>query len=573
VADEAHKFAETVSHQMTYVKYAGNGGNGDKKKNVGLFEVYRELMAARDIQLLLMTGTPITSDPFTAVPLFNLARGYMTNEFGDKFTAFPEDYLEFCRFFIDDARRDILNSRKFQERIYGICATYRVPTGEDQTYVPHILRQTIRKVIMRGWQDRYYRLCQLREEQYEADRSKKHRSFAEKRPHFIEAVLSKSGLYRTFTRLASNFVFPDRLQSRPTLRSDRDEDSEEDQEKWKTALVEQLTAADLSPETLPDLSCKFAKILETLTKEIVAGSAGDEHFPQAFYSNFVTGEGIEVFARCLEVRGYFDISADLISKISAEADENDAREQIIREILAPDSKYRGKLFAKFSSKEDARTLSLMKLISNDARNCDGELVKILMLSPASSQGITFKSVTCLHVCDHPWGKSAVDQLIKRFIRIDSHVHIPIERRGCAIYFYFAALHDHRDEGTDESIYKTSQTIDKLNRRFISLIDRSSIICEPATPARAPSGLVSRCFQCIPAMYKIFNENFLFHMSDKFNCIQPITLRKVRRIDYEGITYFVDLDTSLAYRYVPELADYIAVDTETSAKLAEMNSRN
>jgi hypothetical protein len=573
IMDEAHKFAQTVSHQMTYTLFTKE----TDLRSVNLFNTYKDLMAATDMQFLIMTGTPITGDPFSIVPIFNLARGYMRNEFGDRFTTLPEDYIEFCKYFIDPVSKTVLNRRKFQERIYGLTISYRAPIA-DRSAIPPIKKQAIRRLVMHGWQKKWYDMCKMREEQYELERSKKSSEVRSRGiPHYISAVLSKGGLYRVMTKQASNFAFPERLQAKPTLRHDREligDDTESDER--KELLMSQVVPEDLSDDNLLEYSCKFARILRTVTQPIVEKTSTLEtHFPQAFFSSFVKGEGIGLFAKCLDARGYYSINeiiktvqampheatpgvASLVGKAKRKLDVMRETARVLTFLERDKEKYWGKLYAKYTGDEERDVLHLVLSIFNLPENSEGHLIKVLMISPAGAYAHTFRSVSCLHICDCPWNESDTEQLIKRFVRIDSHSYLDVERRGIEIYYYFAIPdRDSTTLGTDEFIYENGKMADIMNKQVMNTIEKTGLLCPAIEKTR---GLVSPCFQCIPSIFKIFNENFLYHMSDTPTCIQPIALINVKKIERDGQIYYISTDNGKIYRYSVELADYIVDET-------------
>lgn len=76
--------------------------------------LYDSIMAAKNIKILFLTGTPISNTPFELVPCFNMLSGRKL---------FPENAEDFEKFFINNTIH-VQNADKFKNRIFGLVSYY-----------------------------------------------------------------------------------------------------------------------------------------------------------------------------------------------------------------------------------------------------------------------------------------------------------------------------------------------------------------------------------------------------------------------------------------------------------------
>jgi hypothetical protein len=77
--------------------------------------LYDSIMAAKNIKILFLSGTPISNHPFELVPCFNMLAGQKL---------FPENMEDFEKFFISKDRLHVMNGDKFKNRIFGLVSYY-----------------------------------------------------------------------------------------------------------------------------------------------------------------------------------------------------------------------------------------------------------------------------------------------------------------------------------------------------------------------------------------------------------------------------------------------------------------
>lgn len=172
--------------------------------------LYPLLMKARDCKFICLSGTPVVSSPFEMVPMYNLLRGPMNNDF----TAFPHDENAFNGYFVDYITRSFTHVDIMMSRMVGL-GSYFVGITDDKD-----------RVIFPGRKDHVIELKastyqtwlhdQLLDEELGAmKKKKKHKLMALPGGPTTTATMSDAqseltpqGTYHTRSRAACNFVFP-----------------------------------------------------------------------------------------------------------------------------------------------------------------------------------------------------------------------------------------------------------------------------------------------------------------------------------------------------------------------------
>ena len=188
IFDEAHNFANSVSR--------------GSKSAVYLYDQVRK----PNCRVVCLSGTPAINVPHELAILFN-----MVSDFG-KYTMFPEDVVEFNRYFIDAKSNKIANKTKFQARVAGYVSYYgdnyfraSADTQITKAGFPDEKPLEIVRVVMSDEQAAQYvvaREIELQEDLRAHYRSPKPARFGQ---------TGVSGTYRIRTRQLSNFARADTL--------------------------------------------------------------------------------------------------------------------------------------------------------------------------------------------------------------------------------------------------------------------------------------------------------------------------------------------------------------------------
>jgi hypothetical protein len=89
-------------------------------------------------------------------------------------------------------------------------------------------------------------------------------------------------------------------------------------------------------------------------------------------------------------------------------------------------------------------------------NINGEIVKVIIVTRAGSEGLDFKYIREMHVMDPWYNYNRQKQIIGRAIRNLSHCKLPYEERNCSIFLYGTELLDNEIESADLYIYRLAE---------------------------------------------------------------------------------------------------------------------
>lgn len=184
-------------------------------------------------------------------------------------------------------------------------------------------------------------------------------------------------------------------------------------------------------------STKFFNCLENIK------SKPNEVGPTFVYSNFVTKAGVEDFAEILQkVEGY----------------------QLVEKNMCPMNK--GKRFAMFRTGQPDENTRILKIF-NSYENRNGDIIRIILGSPAMKEGITLLNVRQIHILDPYWNRSRTEQIIGRGVRYCSHKDLPESQRRVDVYHYYAV-----PKKTAEANNNNKISVDKHIRKISDYKEKS-----------------------------------------------------------------------------------------------------
>jgi hypothetical protein len=183
----------------------------------------------------------------------------------------------------------------------------------------------------------------------------------------------------------------------------------------------------LKPEFLASVSAKFATILR-----IIENSSG----VVMVYSNS-RKMGSDLFAMTLEEHGYRPATTKSMAKNSTL-------------MLNPTEAVANKRYALLTPETPDRR-ELMQMIRSD-KNRNGALVRVILTSPATSEGVDFRFIRQVHILDPWWNMSRMEQVAGRAMRTCSHQLLSFEEQNCTIYYHVVRTPDNQ-ECYDEFTYR------------------------------------------------------------------------------------------------------------------------
>jgi hypothetical protein len=490
-----------------------NLSNSIKNGSKNAVRLYKKIMNTRNIKMLFMTGTPIINHPFELVPAFNMLEGYLY-ENKKKHTLFPENEEEFKSFFIDHETKSIKNKKRFQNRIVGLVSYYGDFYFDQREGFPLQHELEVIKVPMSSYQ--FSRYLEIRDIELEEDSRYRQRTKTEA---FAVSDRNSKGSYRIRSRQVSNYGIPEYALefSRGRISVKKD--------------INKIRDSDLIK--LSTYSPKFRSILDNIKSQDGLG---------VVYSEFVSGEGLYLFAKVLEkVNGYV-----FWNESKSKYDKSFQDEFTTGEFTGSASTAREKTYAIISGSVNVSERQEIINVFNGKNNINGEEIGLLLISKSGAEGINLKNVRHLHIMEPFWNYARIEQIIARGSRYMSHDDLPEDQRDIKPYIYLSVFpkeYKPPDNGetitTDEELFTNSLLNKKLINEFTTALIETSIDCN-VHKKTFDDKIQERysCHSCIPTGDKLFNLDLYTEMQKKDNCI-PISkgYKKIEakelKMDIEG----------------------------------------
>ncbi|AYV80368.1 MAG: DEAD/SNF2-like helicase [Gaeavirus sp.] len=508
IIDEAHNFISNVYSNLTQKK---------GKRAINIYDyILQDKRENQSTRVILLSGTPSINRPFELALLFNLLRP----------DTFPKSEVLFEQYYVENSVMPTINPKTknlFQRRIMGLVSYYIGATPDLYA------SQTINfvDVKMSKYQTEIYEYF----EEIENLMAKKNRE------------LSRSNeTYRSYTRQASNFVFPpiDEIvtgegRPRPSKFKIGEREMElllktKDTEKIKSTLSSQSQAyfkmltkfSETFDNLLQEIHTKELDAKHNITHDIQKFSAYElfddynekettksellklmiqcsgkyvniifnltkSTGPVLIYSNYVLVEGLDMLKIYLKYFGYSNYK---------EAPEYYGYAEFHNGISRPERK------------ETIKT-------EIDPINKNGKLVKIVMFSPAGAEGISLANIRQVHIMEPYWHEVRVTQMIGRAIRACSHADLPLKERHVNVYRYKSIKHNIKIKETTQNQIVTTTKI-----KIEDPITLKTVDFDIEKLARSKNNLIQTFLDAIKEV-AIDCELFKNHnmMSTKYRCFQ------------------------------------------------------
>jgi len=531
IVDEAHNFVSRIINQLTL-----------KKKDMELddpaihpsLQLYRLIMEAENCRVVMLSGTPMINYPHEISVLFNMIRGYIYtwscktavsaekikeqfpdvdvvhrtqetimvtqnptgftrsstsdvnqtnydsstfderitkyfNEIGshfkkEKFTALPDNKDEFYNMFI--SKKTLQNSTLLKSRIAGLSSYF----PDLVQLMPVLMQPHIHLVPMSITQFNEYKITR-------DDERKSERRYKKKDD-------SPSGSYRIQTRLLCNTTYPvSARKKRPTNYKAEvlDEEKDEEEEEEVRGIDEFFAEIDSNNEYVKNIETYSPKYAEIIN--VIQSKAG----LQLLYSQFLNIEGIKLFSRVLESRGYTEFKLEK---------KNDKWDLDSTDIGKPMYIIYGGTKTSVEKKELFRNIfnknweAVPDVLREKVKNIN---IPLFMITSAGAEGISLKHVQYVHLMEPYWNPVRIDQVIGRARRICSHNTLPEKERFVEVHLYLSVFpkdgviseglktdylngKEGRIGSTDEYLYEKSNEKRSLSLEVTECIRSSSIDC-------------------------------------------------------------------------------------------------
>ncbi|AYV76944.1 MAG: DEAD/SNF2-like helicase [Barrevirus sp.] len=476
IIDEVHNFIRNVYSNLA----SGKG----RRAQVIYDYIIQDQRENPDTRVITLSGTPIINKPFEIALLFNLLRPGL----------FSRSESEFNNLFVSTTTHQTLNPNTknlFMRRIQGLVSFYIGATPD--LYASKTIIYV--DVPMSSYQvDIYNYFDEI-----------------EKKMAALSALQGGRGatVYKVFTRQASNFVFPHINQNitgenrpRPSKFRISEREAEKLAESGKVKskdkaklvhLSEYLNTMDLYMSSFKDYLTKIddedrqkgytimddVKLFIDYPGEFnqfqldkipksglylamytsspkmtnIAFNIMRSKGPVIVYSNYVLMEGLEIFKIYLHFFGFYNYMIDKKLK--------DGQVGYVE--------FHGQI------KNIEDRFAAMRIF-NMPENKLGTLIKIMLISPAGSEGLSLRNVRQVHILEPYWNEVRITQMIGRGIRQCSHKDLPMDQRHVDIYRYKSVLPDRSKQTTDEYIEDVARSKDSLIQSFLDALKEAAVDC-------------------------------------------------------------------------------------------------
>lgn len=530
-----------LENSLLIVDEFHNLSNSITNGSYNAIRLYDTIMKTKNVKLLFLSGTPVVNNPFELVPTFNMLKGLISLDPKVRMPLFPELKKDFDAFFVDNKKNKIKNAEKFKNRIFGLVSYYGnmyfgSKTKED---FPEEYVIKIERVPMSSEQYARYDMARdfEREEALQKGRVGKAERFSSKG--------SASSSYRVQSRQISNYLIPEYALGPARGK------------KARQKFVDKITNKDL--ENTAIFSPKFAKIIENINKH--------KNQLGLVYSEFVSGEGLAIFIRLLNLKGYSCWNTKV--KLEEDADAFDLPK------FSKSPKTKGgapvKKYAIITGDVSFEERAKIVKIFNGTDNIHGEKITLLLISKTGAEGLDLKNIRHLHLTEPYWNYARLSQIIARAVRYKSHEALPTKERNVQPYIYLSDYPKDFDPKkkkeltTDVQLYTDSVKNKKLIMEFYIALAEASIDCGVHSSSFSKDVAKKiKCKMCSPNNKLLYNPILSKQLLLPDPCDELKTTEiKAKQIDVDGKKYIYsqtsDGDYHI-YKYDKNVSGYTLMDS-------------
>ena len=500
IFDEAHNFIKNVYNNI-------NSKMG-KRAHVIYSYIIQDKKENKSTRVMLLSGTPAVNTPFELALIYNLLRPGI----------FPPNENRFNEIYSSTGSYKTMNPEKknqFQRRILGLTSYY-VGSTPELFAQKRILYKTL---IMDKYQQEVYEHYEFIENEMEKRRAQ---------------TRSTQSTYSAYTRQASNFVFPvitSKINGENRPRPSKFRISEKEAEKLAEGVIGKVKTSDTSDRVM--LVAQYQDMITLYLKEL--NNFWDKKKNQDQEKNHTIYDDIEIYKKKYKYvfsdfwKNHKNKSSLLQSLYSCSAKMTGICFNIFRSkgpviVFSNFVKMEGleifKIYLKYfgygdvndkNSVDNFRYTEYHGSISREIRennrkmynrkdNIYGKIVKIILISPAGSEGISLLNVRQVHIMEPYWHEVRLEQLMARAIRACSHKMLPMSERKVDVFRYKVAR-GNKKETTDQRIEEKAQKKKKLIGSFLNVIKETAVDCS----LFKNHNMIEEKYKCFQ-----FNENVMFN---------------------------------------------------------------
>ena len=110
------------------------------------------------------------------------------------------------------------------------------------------------------------------------------------------------------------------------------------------------------------------------------------------------------------------------------------------------------------------------------KNINGDVVKVILVSSAGSEGLDFKCIRQVHIMEPWYNMSKIEQVLGRAIRNFSHKLLPFLERNVQIFLHSTILENEDVESVDLYMYRRAEQKAKKIGKVTRLLKENAIDC-------------------------------------------------------------------------------------------------
>ena len=120
-------------------------------------------------------------------------------------------------------------------------------------------------------------------------------------------------------------------------------------------------------------------------------------------------------------------------------------------------------------------IETLRRVINAPDNSRGQRIKVVLITPVASEGLSFQNVREVHIMDPWYHLNRIEQVIGRAIRTCSHVSLPLEERNVSVFLHACTTQGEKDSA-DIHAFKIAARKWKQTKDVEAIIRNSAMDC-------------------------------------------------------------------------------------------------
>lgn len=509
IIDEAHNFIRNVYSNVST-------GTGKRAQTIYDY-IIQDKKENPDTRVLLITGTPAINVPYELALMFNMLRPGI----------FPKSESEFNRIFISTGAYQTLHpasKNMFQRRIMGLVSYYIGATPDlyasQSTHYIDVKMSPYQEDVYNHFESEEAKLA-LRSKLAGKGGSPTYKVYTRQACNFVFPAISQKvngelrprpGKFRLSEKEAlklsettgvksteqSKLVHVDAyleamhlfMSTFDNYLSEQDKKDRENKHtimddintflnKYKANYDEFMEKEKEKSNLFNAMYTSSPKMIQILFR--IMNSRG----PVIVYSNYVLMEGLELFKIYLKRIGFYSFMKDeaLMKEYKKVKEMKHNKDPTFKQSYNEFYKHleqrseSGIGYVEFHGGiKTMEERQIGKEVFNMPENKHGEYIKIMLISPAGSEGLSLRNVRQVHIMEPYWNEVRITQMIGRGVRQCSHKDLPMEERHVDIYRYRIARRNSDKQTTDQYIEDLARSKSGLIESFLDAMKEAAVDC-------------------------------------------------------------------------------------------------